>query len=39
LSSRRTLQRMIANLHLIYKERRQREQSERLQRYLIALSR
>ena len=39
LSSRRTLQRMIANLHLIHKERRQREESERLQRYLIALSR
>ncbi|MBN8245869.1 MAG: transglutaminase family protein, partial [Verrucomicrobia bacterium] len=39
LSSRRTLQRMIANLHLIHKERRNRTESERLQRYLVALSR
>ena len=39
LSSRRTLQRMIANLHLIHKERRQRDVVERLQRYLVALSR
>jgi len=39
LSSRRTLQRMIANLHLIQKERRNRQESERLQRYLVALSR
>lgn len=39
VSSRRILQRMIANLHLIHKERRQRDESERLQRYLVALSR
>lgn len=39
LSSRRVLQRMIANLHLIAKERRQRPEAERLQRYLVALSR
>jgi regulator of sirC expression with transglutaminase-like and TPR domain len=39
VSSRRMLQRMIANLHLIHKERKQREEAERLQRYLIALSR
>lgn len=39
VSSRRMLQRMIANLHLIHKERKQRAEAERLQRYLIALSR
>lgn len=39
VSSRRMLQRMIANLHLIHKERKQRVEAERLQRYLIALSR
>jgi regulator of sirC expression with transglutaminase-like and TPR domain len=39
VSNRRTLQRMIANLHLIHKERRHREEVERLQRYLVALSR
>jgi len=39
LSSRRTLQRVIANLHLIHKERRHRAESDRLQRYLVALSR
>lgn len=39
VSSRRMMQRMIANLHLIHKDRRQREESERLQRYLVALSR
>lgn len=38
VSSRRMLQRMIANLHLIHKERKQRAEAERLQRYLIALS-
>ncbi len=39
VSNRRTLQRMIANLHVIQKERRNREETERLQRYLVALSR
>ncbi|HAB19976.1 MAG TPA: hypothetical protein DCE44_26540 [Verrucomicrobiales bacterium] len=39
VSNRRTLQRMIANLHLIHKERKQREEADRLQRYLVALSR
>ncbi len=39
VSSRRMVQRMIANLHLIHKERKQRAEAERLQRYLIALSR
>lgn len=39
LSSRRILQRMIANLHLIHKERRNRTDADRLQRYLVALSR
>lgn len=39
VTSRRLLQRMIANLHLIHKERKQRAEAERLQRYLIALSR
>jgi regulator of sirC expression with transglutaminase-like and TPR domain len=39
VSNRRILQRMIANLHLIYKERRQPAETERLQRYLVALSR
>lgn len=39
LSHRRTLTRMVANLHLIYKERREAANVERLLRYLIALSR
>jgi regulator of sirC expression with transglutaminase-like and TPR domain len=39
ISARRTLQRMIANLHLIHKERRDRVEAERLQRYLVVLSR
>lgn len=39
ISPRRTIQRMIANLHLIYKERRDRGEVERLQRYLVALAR
>ncbi len=39
VSNRRTLQRMIANLHAIYKERKQRDVADRLQRYLVALSR
>lgn len=39
VSHRRTLQRMIANLHLIHKERKDRAETERLQRYLVALSR
>ena len=39
VTSRRMLQRMIANLHLNHKEREQRAEAERLQRYLIALSR
>ena len=39
VSHRRLMQRMIANLHLIYKERKQRAEAERLQRYLVALSR
>jgi regulator of sirC expression with transglutaminase-like and TPR domain len=39
ISSRRILQRMVANLHLIYKEQKDREQVERLQRYLVALAR
>ena len=39
LSHRRTLTRMVANLHLIHKERRESATVERLLRYLIALSR
>jgi regulator of sirC expression with transglutaminase-like and TPR domain len=39
LGSRRILQRLISNLHLIYKEQEQREEMQRLQRYLVALSR
>jgi regulator of sirC expression with transglutaminase-like and TPR domain len=39
VSNRRLMQRMIANLHLIHKERKQRAEADRLQRYLIALSR
>jgi regulator of sirC expression with transglutaminase-like and TPR domain len=39
LSHRRTLTRVVANLHLIYKERRETATVERLLRYLIALSR
>ncbi len=39
LSHRRTLTRVVANLHLIYKERREAANVERLLRYLIALSR
>ena len=39
LSHRRTLTRVVANLHLIHKERRDATTVERLLRYLIALSR
>lgn len=39
VTSRRMLQRMIANLHLLHKERKQRAEAERLQRHLVALSR
>jgi regulator of sirC expression with transglutaminase-like and TPR domain len=39
ISPRRILQRMIANLHLVYKQRRERGEAERLQRYLLALAR
>lgn len=39
ISPRKTLHRLIANLHLIFKERRDRPESERLGRYLAALSR
>jgi hypothetical protein len=30
---------MIANLHLLHKEKKQRAEAERLQRHLVALSR
>ena len=39
VTSRRMLQRMIANLHLLHKEKKQRAETERLQRHLVALSR
>jgi regulator of sirC expression with transglutaminase-like and TPR domain len=39
ISPRRVLQRMIANLHLIHKERKHRPEAERLERYLVALAR
>ncbi len=39
ISPRRILQRTIANLHLIHKQRRDRADAERLQRYLVALAR
>ena len=39
VTSRRMLQRMIANLHLLHKEKKQRTEAERLQRHLVALSR
>ena len=39
VTSRRMLQRMIANLHLLHKEKKQRAEAERLQRHLVALSR
>ena len=39
ISSRRILQRVIANLHLIHKEAGERRESDRLQRYLMALAR
>lgn len=39
ISPRRVLQRLIANLHLIYKERKRRPETERLERYLVALAR
>ncbi len=39
ISPRRILQRLIANLHLIHKERRHRKEAERLERYLVALAR
>jgi len=39
ISPRRVLQRMIANLHLIHKEKRHRPEAGRLERYLVALAR
>jgi regulator of sirC expression with transglutaminase-like and TPR domain len=39
ISPRRILQRMVHNLYIIQKERKRREEAERLQRYLIALAR
>lgn len=38
MSSRRILMRMCANLHQIYTETKNKEETERLQRYLIALA-
>ncbi|MEY4689864.1 MAG: hypothetical protein RIT19_189 [Verrucomicrobiota bacterium] len=39
ITPRRCLQRMIANLHVIHQERRDAAESQRLQRYLVLLSR
>lgn len=39
ISPRRILQRVIANLHLLHKEARERVEADRLQRYLMALAR
>ena len=39
ISARRILQRVVANLHLIHKEARDRGEMDRLQRYMIALAR
>lgn len=39
ISPRRILQRLIANLHLIHKEKRHRVEAERLERHLVALAR
>jgi hypothetical protein len=39
VSTRRILQRMISNVHLIRKEKREEAAAERLQRYLVALAR
>jgi regulator of sirC expression with transglutaminase-like and TPR domain len=39
ISPRRFLQRMVANLHLVHKEHRERAEADRLQRYLVALTR
>ncbi len=39
ISSRRILQRMIHNLYIIHKERKESAESNRLQRYLVALAR
>jgi len=39
ISARRTLQRVVANLHLIHKEAHDRAEMDRLQRYRIALAR
>jgi regulator of sirC expression with transglutaminase-like and TPR domain len=39
ISARRCLQRMISNLHIIHRERRESETTLRLQRYLMVLSR
>ncbi len=39
ITPRRILQRLIANLHLIHKEKRHRREAERLERYLVALAR
>lgn len=39
ISPRRILQRMIANLHLVHKQRREKADAARLERYLVALAR
>ena len=39
ISSRRILQRVVANLHLLHKEARNRTETDRFQRYMIALAR
>lgn len=39
ISTRRILQRVVANLHLIHKEAHDRSETDRLQRYMIALAR
>jgi regulator of sirC expression with transglutaminase-like and TPR domain len=39
ISTRRTLQRMVSNVHLVYKERNDEAAAERLQRHLFALAR
>lgn len=38
ITPRRILQRMVANLHVIHKERKDHAEAERLQRYVLALS-
>jgi len=39
ISSRKILTRMIQNVHLIHRERKERTEADRLRRYLVVLGR